>query len=123
MPTCTPDGLADSVACLKEWNSQALLAAMVSLLCDLNGMECDADTLDEAAKCLKGVPQQTLWAMAVYLLCNLTNGGGATNYILDGAADPSSDPSDTAENWLYVNTTTGTLWTWPGGGSAWVQRV
>ena len=123
--TCTPDGMAESIACLKEVNQQSLLAYMVYLLCLQTDMDCDPDTLDEAAKCLKGVPQQSLLAMAVAILCAIENGGGGggSGVVSDGVVDPVAAPADpSVANW-YINTAAGTAWLWPANGVAWSQII
>ena len=51
----------------------------------------------------------------------LISGGGGSGYqqITGGTADPVSAPANPAVVNLYVNTTSGVIWTWPAGGSAW----
>lgn len=49
--------------------------------------------------------------------------GGGVGAVSDGAVDPVAAPTNPAiANW-YVNTTSGTGWLWPAGGSAWQQIV
>lgn len=76
--TCSPDSLAESVACLDKQDQQTLLAQIVWLLCQLNSMSCDPDALAEidAIKCLQNWDQQSLLAAAVYQLCVISGGGG-----------------------------------------------
>jgi hypothetical protein len=50
-------------------------------------------------------------------------GGAGTDFNLDGAVDPTSNPSDTTKTWLYANTATGTFWVWPANAVAWQQIV
>lgn len=86
---CSPDDLAEGIACLDGQSTQTSLAQMVYLLCQLNGMTCDPDTLAEIPEiaCLQNWDQQSLWAAAVYELCMISSGGAGTQEVYEDVFD------------------------------------
>lgn len=119
---CTPDDLAEPIACLGNQDQQTLLAQIVYLLCQLNSMACDPDTLAEIqeVRCLQNWDQQSLLAAAVYQLC-LLNGGGGGSALLEVYQDrdplPPNDPTKGALNYPLGG---GALTQWDILSQAWV---
>lgn len=106
---CIPDG--------------AKLGALIYIAMQNAGLSMTPQELAEASACYANcIPMGAQIGALLYLY---DNGGsvGSTNYNLSGAADPVTDPADTAENWFYRNTNTNTLWWWEGGGASWTQIV
>lgn len=119
---CTPDDLAEPVACLANQNEQTLQAQIVYLLCLLNGMSCDPDTLAEIPEiaCLSNWDRQSLLAAMVYQVCllNAGGGGGALQQVyIDRDPLPPNNPALPAVNFPSGG---GVLTQWDVGSASWV---
>lgn len=66
---------------------------------------------------------KTQLAVQTYLLCQILNAGGTGTgglQITSGVGPPVNPPANPAIANLYINTSDGTLFSWPAGGIAWI---
>jgi hypothetical protein len=102
------------------------LAVMAYILQQtIDGLPVSADpaTLANNARCYDCVGVTPGMIIDLLVMLNVSGGGGTTAQISNGAGDPVAAPTNPAVTNLYVNDLTGTIWEWPAGGAAWVQRV
>lgn len=110
------------VAC---YSGQGLIILYTQALAEILGMNAAQlweSACESGVACFSGEALQTLTAEAGRLIV-ISGGGGGGCCNDSGANDPSVAPLNPAITWMYTNTTTGTVWTWPGGGAAWKQVV
>lgn len=83
-------------------------------------VDCTASGLANLAKCFC-FDTKTQLAVQTYLLCQIANSTGTGGLqITSGVGPPVNPPANPAIANLYINTTDGTLFSWPAGASAWI---
>lgn len=83
--TCTPDILANAYPCLKCVPESELLAALVAILCLINGGTCDADSVQDDASCMKCLNEHEMFEAIVTVLYNygISTGAITTGTLLE----------------------------------------
>ena len=83
---CTPSSLLAAAECFDcALTHKQLLASLVYVLCQINGMSCTPASLSKAAECFRcALTEKQLIASLVYLVCNGSTaiGGGAVGQII-----------------------------------------
>src|SRR5215472_15045373 len=88
---CTASGVS-APADIQGLNDKQLLAALVSVLCQVMGLNCTAASLSAQSACLMCMTDKALLASAVYVLCVNGSASVGGTCIVGGTGAPVGTP-------------------------------